>query len=68
MLGEIDDGNYRFTLCGVGSPHYWHSSEPFEGWYPHVHFALVEVVYDEKEHVFRKMKLFLTQNQLDKMS
>ncbi|MDG6921410.1 MAG: hypothetical protein JRN59_07770 [Nitrososphaerota archaeon] len=49
----------RFEIGGNISVHFWHSSNPFEGWYPHIHYTLFDLAFDRVEHRFVRLKMYL---------
>lgn len=49
----------RYVIGGSISVHFWHSSNPFEGWYPHIHYTLFDLAFDRFEKRFVRLKMYL---------
>lgn len=52
--------NPKYEIGGNISVHFWHSSNPFAGWYPHIHYTLFDLAYDRQEHRFVQLKMYLS--------
>jgi len=64
VLNEVIGGGGRYLLGGVLSAHYWHSSNPFGGWYPHFHGLLLDLVFDRVTKSFVPISAFVGREQL----
>lgn len=67
-LKEVLSPNDQFVLAGVGSTHHWHSSDPLKGWFPHVHFTLLELAYDKVNDRFIRLPMHLKPEQLERLN
>ena len=67
-LKEVLCPSAQFVLAGVGSTNHWHSSEPMKGWFPHVHFTVLELAYDKVNSRFVRLSMHLTKEQLGKLN
>ncbi len=44
MFNPVDEnGKRRYELGGVFSYHFWHSEDPFGGWFQHVHCSVSDM-------------------------
>jgi hypothetical protein len=67
-LKEVLSPSGQFILAGVGSTHHWHSSDPFKGWFPHVHFTVIELAFDKMNGRFVRLPMHLSKEQLEKLN
>lgn len=67
-LKEVLSPNNEFLLAGVGSTHHWHSSDPLKGWFPHVHFTVLELAYDKVNNRFIRLPMHLTRERLERLN
>lgn len=65
---EVLSPSGQFVLAGVGSTHHWHSSDPMKGWFPHVHFTVLELAYDKGNGRFVRLPMHLSKEQLEKLN
>ena len=65
VYGVYDEyGNERRLIAGVGVSQYWHSRNPFKGFFPHFHMTVLDVFYDRKEGSFGRVNLYLEPERL----
>lgn len=67
-LKEIMGEQGRFCIAGVGSTHHWHSNDPMKGWFPHVHFTVLEVAYDKLNDRFVRIPVHLSREYLERLN
>jgi len=63
--GLFSDGG-RYLLGYEVSFHHWHSSEPFRGWYPHLHVNISDVAWERDKQEWHRLNLY--QNDLNQLS
>ena len=68
VLGAYDEGGKETRLiAGVGASQYWHTANPWKGWFPHFHFTVLDLYYDKREEAFGRSQLFLDSENLRKL-
>src|SRR5438552_966315 len=67
-LKEIMSPDSQFVIAGVGSTHHWHSSDPMKGWFPHVHFTVLELAYDKVNDRFVRLPVHLGREALQRLN
>ena len=50
---------FRYRLGFEVSFHYWHSSDPFFGWFPHLHVNLSDIAFDTVKNEWVKLNFWL---------
>ena len=63
-VNELFSDGGRYFLGFEVSFHYWHSSAPFRGWYPHIHLNISDVAWERDKQEWERLNLY--QNDLGK--
>lgn len=59
VLREVLGAGGKKRLAAIGANHWWHSSAPLKGWYPHLHFTVLDIVFDEETGLAEKIPYWL---------
>lgn len=65
-VNESFSENGRYRLGFEVSFHYWHSKDPFSGWYPHLHVNISDIAFERDKREWHRLNLY--QNDLEKYS
>ena len=50
VINEVLGGD-GIVLGGVGVAQFWHSADPLAGWYPHIHFTLMNMAFKDSTRI-----------------
>jgi len=55
-------------IGGVAADHYWHSRDPFLGFFPHIHIRISDICLMKKDGSLHRLRGFLTKERLAELN